>query len=250
MKKKFKLSDEKITRLIPSMGSAFASDMITVEGQKVDYMLREQPSEEGDSGWTFYGGGETQDYRDKPSNRSIFDLNTIANYDADIIEFLTYPPGTEIKRNANDKFEVLNKDIEKPDVILLHPVSPGRVQLTQNWSIDVNSLMLRRLEHASLVLWKPEFTIWINPYNSDLDTETRVNEIKETKSAKAYNFKEESEAGFTKLSYQLNEDGQESYYIFAFSGSDEIHFTIYYDHQSALKEIENMWQTIKSKKMS
>jgi len=103
MKKKFYLHSDQIEPLVPDIGFAFATDVITVDGKRVDYMVRQQPDREGDSGWMFYGGGETQEYVDDPNNTSIFNVNTIANYDPEIIGFLTYPPGTEIERNNEGK---------------------------------------------------------------------------------------------------------------------------------------------------
>ena len=78
--------------------------MITVEGKKVGYMYREQPDRDIDSGWRFFAGEETQEYIDDPSNTSIYDVNTIANYDSDIIPFLEYPIGSAFERSdsAND----------------------------------------------------------------------------------------------------------------------------------------------------
>lgn len=45
MGKTYKLKSENIERLVPDIGFAFATDMITVEGKKVDYMERHKPME-------------------------------------------------------------------------------------------------------------------------------------------------------------------------------------------------------------
>jgi hypothetical protein len=52
------------------------------------------------SGWAFMSGTETQAYLDDPSNTAIYSVNTIANYDPDIISFLNAPRGTAFERKA------------------------------------------------------------------------------------------------------------------------------------------------------
>ena len=240
MNKTFKLRKEDIKRLIPNIGAAFASDKITVKGNKVDYMVREETSRDDDSGWVFYGGGETQEYLDDPKNVSIFEVNTIANYDPDIIEFLTYPPGTEIERSPNGKLEVINKNIPKPDVIFFYPADEGLVQLTPQWSIETNKFLLRRFDRGSLVLWRPEFTIWLTTYNSDFSVEERAKNIKAIKSSESFNFEEQNISDLKILSYQLVEDDQASYYIFGFCKQHDIHMSIYYDNNNFLEDINKI----------
>jgi hypothetical protein len=89
--KQFKLSSEEIKPLVPAMGAAFATDMITVDGKGVGYMYREIPGRPGDSGWRFFSGDEDQAYTENSANTSIYSVNTIANYDPDIIPYVTTP---------------------------------------------------------------------------------------------------------------------------------------------------------------
>lgn len=87
-----------------------ATDRITVNGCKVDYMYREETDFEEDSGWRFFGGGETQEYLDNPNNSAIYGLNTIANYDRDIIPFLEAPVGKAYYRASDGR---LYEDTER-----------------------------------------------------------------------------------------------------------------------------------------
>ena len=104
--KRFILRPEQIKPLAEGHGAAFATDYITVHGQKVGYMYREEPDNEYDSGWRFMAGHETQDYMDNPRNIDIYDVNTIANYDPDIIPLLDAPFETAYGRNEETgKFE-------------------------------------------------------------------------------------------------------------------------------------------------
>ena len=87
MKQLFLAADQ-IKRLIEPMGYCIASDRITVDGGKVGYMYREEGDEPSDSGWRFFEGSEDQEYTDDPSHFELYDVNTIANYDMEIIPLL------------------------------------------------------------------------------------------------------------------------------------------------------------------
>ncbi|MPQ49293.1 DUF2185 domain-containing protein [Marinifilum sp. N1E240] len=108
--KKFKLKANEFVDLVPQMGGCFATDKITVEGMKVGYMYREESEEETDSGWRFFSGTEDQDYVDDPNNTMFYNVNTIANYDRTIIQYLNFPIGTELERvGESDKFQIVKE---------------------------------------------------------------------------------------------------------------------------------------------
>ena len=108
MDKKFKLKPDQIIKLIEPMGGCIATDKITVDGELVDYMVREAPDYEFDSGWQFFSGTEDQDYIDNPDNSMIYDVNTIANHDKSIIPYLNFPIGTQLERiQGTDSFQIL-----------------------------------------------------------------------------------------------------------------------------------------------
>ncbi len=106
--KNFKLKAEEIVQLIEPMGGCIATDKITVEGELVDYMIREEPNYDIDSGWQFFSGTEDQEYIDDPNNSAIYDVNTIANYDRAIIPYLSLPIGTQLERvRDTDIFQII-----------------------------------------------------------------------------------------------------------------------------------------------
>ena len=83
----------------------FATDHITVLGKKVGWCYREQPTEgRPDSGWRFFSGEESEDYVNDARNTEVYDLNTICNYDPDILPLLTAPVGTAYMRGPDGKF--------------------------------------------------------------------------------------------------------------------------------------------------
>ena len=79
----------------PNGNGCVVSDRITKEGFKVGYMYREQPDEQNpDSGWRFLAGNEDDEYMANSNNHHIFAINTICNYDKDIIPFLHSKTGS------------------------------------------------------------------------------------------------------------------------------------------------------------
>jgi len=99
--KEFKLKENEIKNLTSIKGGCIASDRITVDGLKVGYMYREIPSNESDSGWRFFAGDETDEYTNNPDNFSIFELNTICNYDNEIIPLLESEIGKSFARSED-----------------------------------------------------------------------------------------------------------------------------------------------------
>lgn len=97
-----------------------ASDMITKEGYKVGYMYRENVSNDvPDSGWRFLAGIEDPEYMDNSNNHHVFHLNTICNFDEDIIPYLKSPVGSSFIRIDSNNFIIDDRTreiyIEKQD---------------------------------------------------------------------------------------------------------------------------------------
>jgi hypothetical protein len=107
--KQFKKLPHEIIQLVEPMGACMATDMITVEGFKVGYMYRDEPFDKIDSGWRFFSGTESQEYVDDPDNSALYDVNTIANYDKDIVPYLELPAGSELERiEGSDRFNFIS----------------------------------------------------------------------------------------------------------------------------------------------
>src|SRR4051794_14797660 len=109
--KKFAIPREKLRRLVPPMGGCLATDRIVVDGAPIGYMYRvKDPGEEADNGWRFFAGDETREYLADTSHTGIYALNTVANFDPDIIPYLNTPgpcafekiPGTNAYRRVED----------------------------------------------------------------------------------------------------------------------------------------------------
>ena len=58
-----------------------------------------------DSGWRFLAGDEPDEYLNDPVNLGVYSLNTVCNYDPDIIPLLRAPYGTAYYRDETGKFK-------------------------------------------------------------------------------------------------------------------------------------------------
>ena len=102
--------DIKVENLIewnePNGEGCVVSDRITKDGFKVGYMYREEPDAQNpDSGWRFMAGNEDDEYMNDPNNHHIFAINTICNYDKDIIPYLHSQIGCCYIRVDSNNFE-------------------------------------------------------------------------------------------------------------------------------------------------
>jgi hypothetical protein len=109
--KKFFLSPDQIRQLVPpDLGGCFITDRVTVDGQKIGYMYREEADRPEDSGWRFFSGDESQDYIDDLSHAGVYAVNTAANYDPDIVPYLGTPaPCAFEKLDGNQSYRRVEK---------------------------------------------------------------------------------------------------------------------------------------------
>jgi hypothetical protein len=105
-KKKYCKNIKEFQTLVVGMGCCYASDRITVDGLKVGYMYREEPDNEDDSGWRFFGGDESKKYTQNLSHFELHAVNSIANFDPEIIPHLHAPVNSAFERSgARKKFK-------------------------------------------------------------------------------------------------------------------------------------------------
>ena len=86
--KKFFLPRDRLRRLLPRTGGCFATDRIMVDGEQVGYMYREAAHRPEDTGWRFFAGDESQEYIDDLRHTDIYEVNTVANFDPDVIPYV------------------------------------------------------------------------------------------------------------------------------------------------------------------
>jgi hypothetical protein len=237
-KKHFAIRADQIKPLAANRGGCFATDMIVVEGRKVGYMYRDEPRHDVDSGWVFTAGQESQPYMDDAANHGIYDVNTIANYDPEIIPFLDAPAGTAFDRQGSSFLQVGGEPWEPGAPNWPPPGFPiveGDHALSAQWSIRLPERFARRFEEGSVVLWRPGLTIWLTAWNNEHgDSQSkRLSGLKEAISPERFAEQEDTPENLTRYSYRLrdeNEDGPvESLYGFVISDDGHLQLAIYFD---------------------
>ena len=107
--KRFAIPREELKQLYEGDGpqGCIATDRIVVDGAPVGYCYREEPDagdEAWDSGWRFTAGDESETYMDDPDRSGVYALNTICNYDPEVIPLLDSEPGTAWSRGEDGVF--------------------------------------------------------------------------------------------------------------------------------------------------
>ena len=230
-KKRFKLAADQIKPLVRGYGGCIASDKITVGSEPVAYMTREEPRHPQDSGWVFTSGTETQAYMDEASNFEVYDVNTIANYDREIIPLLDAPPGSSFERRNNRGPLVPMAGTAVPSPAPGpnwpppgFPLVEGRCELTKSWSLTLPAQFARRVEDGSFVLWRPGITLWINAFNNDHGESQakRVAAMKKVMSRNATDVREVTANGLTRFRYRLLEDSVHTLTVLVFSDTGHL----------------------------
>ena len=103
--KTYHLRADQIRPLATNRGGCLATDRITVDGQRVGYMYRESPHNPLDSGWRFFSGDEDDAYMADNGHHDVYDVNTIANCDPEIIPLLDAPEGSCFGRDEQGRFQ-------------------------------------------------------------------------------------------------------------------------------------------------
>ncbi|MFM9904892.1 MAG: DUF2185 domain-containing protein [Pyrinomonadaceae bacterium] len=101
--KKFAIPKESIQNLVPNSGGCLATDRIMVDGHEIGYMYREDSSRLYDSGWCFFAGDEDDNYANDPNRLGIYLVNTVANYDPDILPYIETPAPCAFEKIAGTK---------------------------------------------------------------------------------------------------------------------------------------------------
>lgn len=85
--------------------TCIVSKKITGDGWKPGLMLREEPTDERDSGWEFLTGDETDEYVNSPDNFDLCLINSMAGIDPVIMKYIDNPEGACFVRMSSDEFE-------------------------------------------------------------------------------------------------------------------------------------------------
>ena len=164
-RKAFRPPDDASRPIVLHRGSWLETDRITVDGARVGGMYREDPNSEHDSGWSFFAGDESEEYSNTPANYELYDVNTVANYDPDIVPFLDLPFGSACERDASGVLRVVERPEEDDLDVRTLSDAEGETQLTDGLVATLPGRFQRRVEDRTLVLWRPGITLTLSAYD-------------------------------------------------------------------------------------
>ncbi|MEG0295994.1 MAG: DUF2185 domain-containing protein [Clostridium sp.] len=100
------------------MGGAIVSNMVVEEGYPILVMYREEPNYAEDSGWNFMSGYEEDEYCRDASNFKVYSVNTLVNYNNDILKHLDSGFNTAFERDSEEgEFEEIQDFFNDSDEI-------------------------------------------------------------------------------------------------------------------------------------
>jgi hypothetical protein len=145
------------------------------------------------------------------NNLGVFEVNTVANYDPDILPYLYALPGQVFDRDP-ETGEFVEAVDSAPDASAspLPPgirVQQGRVEVVDGWSLALPVPFRRRLEEGSHVFWRPSVTAWVSVANA---SEATLDQRRRALSEDAFDVRSEDKHGVASLVYRLKDEGSDA----------------------------------------
>jgi hypothetical protein len=258
--KRFFRSASEFRKLVPEMGPCIATDHIVVEGRRVGWMERVE-WHAGGSGWQFYSGLESEEYLDDLEHLDFYAVNTVANYDPDIIPFLDAPVGSAFERDrATGTFRAVVDPAENtlfPPAAAAEGLNPGFAAvvgpqpLPDGWSIDLPCLFNRRVEGERRVFGRPGVTVYLSLERIERPAtpDQRLDHMKKIIPPHAFALEETRGERLARLGYRVDasyrgEEGDRPlhvFYGFAFTAGGYADLTIYCDHRADIATARQVW---------
>ncbi len=238
----------------PSIGGVMASKMVTEENHKPNFIFREKPFFEADSGWRIFSGCEDDEYSDNSDNFGIYDARTILKIDDSISQLLLYKGvGSVWERTEDSEWqEVFDYPLEDDFMV--------EYQLTENWSLPINNLFIRQEEEKDLMFTTNDKTLRLGVWNytgktkdeilkeKEQDIETRKSEIN---IIRTYKFEQND---VLKIGYLIREYDEYKDYEYnllcSFSIVDDeiLQKFFYFDDEKDIQWALETWKNIEYKK--
>ncbi len=95
-----------------NIGAIFVSNKILLNKESPSWMYREEPSNDGDSGWRVFAGSEDDEYLDNPDNFKLITADQLIKIDEEIKVNLLAPYGFSFERNTISRKWVIVDEVE------------------------------------------------------------------------------------------------------------------------------------------
>lgn len=245
---KYFKSASDIRPIVGARGYCLGSKRITVDGTRVGYLYRETPDSPGDSGWGFMAGDESPEYSKDAGNFEIYDVNTIANYDEEIIQFLDHPVGCEYVRTESGGWRALKTPGGATIDIVTMPDVHGHVVVAESWSLELPDRFSRRLEGAGIeVLWREGLTLFFGA-SRNRDPEKAFRGMLAGRPPNATHFADEHAHGLRRISYCVpqTEDGRVVPLMMGIAsfGDDLLVLEAKFDEELTLATVRSIWNSL------
>jgi hypothetical protein len=129
------------------------------------------------------------------------------------------------------------------------PVIEGKHEITKSWSITLPTQFNRRIEDEDIVIWKPEFTIYIAVWNNDKKRshDSLFNSVTEDISLEAFDINSNENGEIKLFSYRLNEDMNDqrvsAFYCYAVSPNGYVQSVMYFDVEKDVDDAIKIWES-------
>ena len=227
-------------------------------------MVRNEPQNAADSGWRFFSGFESDEYLADRDKSDIYDVNTVANYDPDIIPFLDWPVGSEFERDEiigefiplvdPEENELFPPEAAAEGLTPCYPAVTGDQALPDGWSITFPFHVNRRWEEDERqVFWRPGLTIFLGVVRTENGTpRDKLIRMEKLMPANAFAIEELWEERLARLGFRVEslygKVGEERpvhlFYGSVFSQSGYADLTIYFDYEADIATAREIWLSV------
>jgi hypothetical protein len=186
---------------------------------------------------------------DDRDNVGIFDVNTIANYDPDIVPFLDARVGCAFARHAQSgEFEPVAPEPGFVDAVGEPEGSRYRIKLTPRWTMALEAGFRRRNVNDDIVLLAPGRTIWASVLPHEQTKAAMMRDLKEMAPGEREAGFEDPREDILRAAYltRCTKEGQRSWCLTSFHAAPGEYAVIafYFDDRGMLEWALDCWKSV------
>jgi len=243
-----RLRKEDIQPLVQGHGACFVSHRIRLDGKRVGWFYRDEAGDAADSGWWFLSGDEPPGYVDDSRNWSILDVNTLVNYDRDVLPWLHHPPGSEcVRKGDSAEFELVVKPPGSEQAPWARPDLHGEAELCEAWSGSFPERFRCREERTGeLVCWRPGLTCFLLAYDTGLSLAEGLAMLRSNTPDAAFDVLHERSGDLERYGYRIVEPAGDrrrpALQAFTLQHGGMLALAAYFDEERELAVALGLWR--------